>query len=477
MSSQESPEQDATTASSAAASPAVKPKKKINKSQWLYITVIIAIVAGVILGLVAPGVASNVKFLGTMFVNLIKMMIAPIIFCTIVVGVGHVREAATVGKAGGMALVYFIIMSTFALAIGLVVGNLLDPGNGLSITPGNSDKYPGDEQKSDGVQGIIEEIIPDTMVSSLTSGEILQALFIALLVGFAVQAMPNKVAGPVLYAVELGQQVVFKVMAMVLWVAPIGAFGAMAGVVGETGMDAVWSLMKLMLAFWITCILFITIVLGTMLKTVTGLSIFKLLRYLGSEYLLIFGTSSSESALPQLIDKMGFAGVDKSTVGIVVPTGYSFNLDGTAIYLTMSSIFIAEAMNMPMSIGEQVSLMVIMIIASKGAAGVSGAGIATLAAGLQAHEPQMLSGVDTILGIDKFMSEARSLTNFTGNAVATFLVGKWTKSVDLQRAHDVLDRKVEYTSGEVAEQTPVEAFVGANPQPAVQEPQTEIWKP
>lgn len=315
------------------------------------------------------------------------------------------------------------------------------------------------------------------MVSSLTSGEILQALFIALLVGFAVQAMPNKVAGPVLYGVELAQKVVFKVMAMVLWVAPIGAFGAMAGVVGDNGLSAVGSLLKLMLAFWITCILFIGIVLGLMLKTVTGLSVFKLMRYLGSEYLLIFGTSSSESALPQLIDKMNFAGVDKSTVGIVVPTGYSFNLDGTAIYLTMSSLFIAEAMDMPMSIGEQVGLMVIMIIASKGAAGVSGAGIATLAAGLQAHEPQMLSGVDTILGIDKFMSEARSLTNFTGNAVAAFLVGKWTKSVDLERARDVLDRKTQYEAGATQEVESPAEFVGANPQPAVQEPQTEVWKP
>ncbi|WP_297003973.1 cation:dicarboxylate symporter family transporter [uncultured Corynebacterium sp.] len=474
MSSQESPAQGGGATTPAAT---LANKKKTNKSHWLYITVIIAIVAGVILGLVSPTAGENVKFLGTMFVNLIKMMIAPIIFCTIVVGVGHVREAATVGKAGGLSLVYFIIMSTFALAIGLIVGNLIEPGSGLTITPGDSDKYPADEQKSEGVQGIIEEIVPDTIVSSMTSGEILQALFIALMVGFAVQAMPNKVAGPVLYSVELVQQVVFKVMSMVLWVAPVGAFGAMAGVVAGNGLSAVGSLLKLMLAFWITCILFIAIVLGVMLRTVTGLNILKLLRYLGSEYLLIFGTSSSESALPQLIDKMNFAGVDKSTVGIVVPTGYSFNLDGTAIYLTMSSLFIAEAMDMPMSLGEQVGLMVIMIIASKGAAGVSGAGIATLAAGLQAHEPQMLSGVDTILGIDKFMSEARSLTNFTGNAVATLLVGKWTKSIDLQRVRDVLDRKVQYEVGSVADTTSTPEFVGATPQPAVQEPQTEIWKP
>lgn len=466
---------DANMALNAPTAKAVSQGYK-DKSHWLYISVIIAVLLGIGFGLVAPGLAEEVKFLGTVFVDLIKMVIPPIIFCTIVIGIGHVREAATVGKAGGIALVYFLIMSTFALGIGLIVGNFIQPGEGLALTGGDGSDLVEDEGEG-GILGFIHGIIPDTMISAFTDGNhaILQTLFIALLVGFALQSMPNKIAGPCLYGVELVQKVVFKVMSMVLWVAPVGAFGAMAGVVGGTGLDAVWQLLTLMLGFYITCILFITIVLGGILRAVTGLNIFKVLRYLGREYLLIVGTSSSESALPQLMQKMEFAGVDKSTVGIVVPTGYSFNLDGTAIYLTMASIFIADAMDIPLSIGEQVGLLLFMIIASKGAAGVSGAGIAALAAGLQAHRPEMLSGVEVIVGIDRFMSEARSLTNYTGNAVAALLVGKWTKSIDLEQAHAVLDRKkiFEYTSDDDEIIEPV----GASPQPAVQKPNPDKWKP
>lgn len=458
-----------------------KPK---DKSHWLYLSVIVAVIAGVVVGLVAPGVGEGLKPLGTMFVSLIKMVIPPIIFCTIVIGIGHVREAATVGKAGGIALVYFLLMSTFALGIGLVVGNLIQPGEGLGLTAGagadGADGATGTGSGSGGgVVGFVQGIIPDTVVSAFTDPEhaVLQTLFVALLVGFALQSMPNKVAGPVLYGIELSQKVVFKVMSMVLWVAPVGAFGAMAGVVGGTGMDAVWQLMTLMLGFYITCVLFIVFVLGTILRVSTGLSIFKVLRYLGREYLLIVGTSSSESALPQLMQKMEFAGVDKATVGIVVPTGYSFNLDGTAIYLTMASIFIADAMNISMGLGEQIGLLVFMVIASKGAAGVSGAGIAALAAGLQSHRPEMLGGVDVIVGIDRFMSEARSLTNFTGNAVATLLVGRWTTSLDLQQAHAVLDREKVFEYATEGEDGAVVEPVGASPQPAVQEPSTERWRP
>ena len=442
MTSQESsaPDAAADEASAASAAAGKKTKKSGDKSHWLYISVLIAVVAGIILGLVAPGVGSNLEDLGKMFVALIKMIISPIIFCTIVIGIGHVREAATVGKAGGLALVYFIIMSTFALAIGLVVGNIIDPGSGLTITPGSGDQY-ADSESEGGFLGFVHEVIPDTMMSAFTSGSILQTLFVALLVGFALQAMPDSAATPVLHAVEYIQRVVFKVLAMILWVAPVGAFGAIAAVVGDNGAGAVGELLKLMLAFYITCILFIVVILGSILKVSTGLSIFKVMRYLGREYLLIVGTSSSESALPQLMQKMEFAGVDKATVGIVVPTGYSFNLDGTAIYLTMASIFIADAMHMPMNIGEQIGLLAFMIVASKGAAGVSGAGLATLGAGLSSHKPELLDGVGVITGIDRFMSEARSLTNFTGNAVATFLVGRWTRSIDVQRANDVLDRK------------------------------------
>jgi aerobic C4-dicarboxylate transport protein len=469
---------------SSATTSAQRPKKQKGSkaSHWLYISVIIAVVAGVIFGLVAPEAAKEVKFLGDMFIDLIVMVIPVVIFCTIVIGIGHVREAATVGKAGGIALVYFILMSTFALGIGLIVGNIIEPGGNLHIgndTSAAEDLIDDAESGGGegGVAGFVREIIPKTLVSSLTGGSILQALFVALLVGFVLQSMPNKVAGPCLYGIELLQKVVFKIMSWILWMAPVGAFGAMAAIIADSGAKALLDLLTLMLAFWITCILFIVLILGTVLKLVTGLNIFKVLKYLGQEYLLIVGTSSSESALPQLMQKMEFAGVGKSTVGIVVPTGYSFNLDGTAIYLTMAAIFISDAMNVPMNIGEQIGMLVFMIIASKGAAGVSGAGLATLAVGLQAQRPDLLAGVSTIQGIDKFMSEARSLTNYTGNAVATFLVGKWTKSLDIDKAHAVLDGKVqfEYTNDD-DDEAPVEP-VGANPQPAVQEPQTEVWKP
>jgi aerobic C4-dicarboxylate transport protein len=266
---------------------------------------------------------------------------------------------------------------------------------------------------------------------------VLQALFIALLVGFAVQGM-GSAGEPVLRGVEHLQKLVFRVLTMILWLAPIGAFGAMAGVVGQTGWRAVGQLLALMLGFYLTCVVFIFGVLGVVLWTVSRMSIFRLVRYLAREYLLIFSTSSSESALPRLIAKMEHLGVDRSTVGVVVPTGYSFNLDGTAIYLTMASLFIADAMGRPLSIGHQLSLLVFMIVASKGAAGVSGAGLATLAGGLQSHRPDLLDGVGLIVGIDRFMSEARAITNFSGNAVATVLVGSWTKTIDRDKADAVL---------------------------------------
>lgn len=434
-----------------ASSPQIAEPKKPRKDRthWLYIAVIIAVVAGVALGLLAPGVAVKLKPLGTMFVNLIKMMIPAVIFCTIVLGIGSVRAAASVGKAGSLALAYFITMSTLALGVGLVVGNIIEPGNGLNIEAhkGAASEFVKNAAEAKGIVGFIQSIIPETVFSALTSGSVLQTLFIALLAGFAIQGL-GKAGEPVLRGVAHLQKVVFKMLAMVLWLAPIGAFGAMAAVVGSTGWAAVKELAILMVAFYITCTLFIFVVLGLILKIGAGFNIFKLLRYLGRELLLIVATSSSESALPNLMRKMEHAGVDKSSVGIVVPTGYSFNLDGTAIYLTMASIFIADAMNKPMSISEQIGLLIFMIIASKGAAGVTGAGIATLAAGLHSHRPELLDGVGVIVGIDRFMSEARALTNFCGNAVATLLVGRWTSSIDRDRVHQVLDGKLPYRDTE-----------------------------
>ncbi|MEU4210813.1 cation:dicarboxylase symporter family transporter [Streptomyces sp. NPDC026206] len=412
--------------------------RRPDRTHYLYLAVIAAVLAGIAVGFAAPGVAVELKPLGTGFVNLIKMMISPVIFCTIVLGIGSVRKAAKVGAVGGLALGYFLLMSTVALAIGLVVGNLLEPGSGLHLT--ESLRHAGEAQAKgahESTADFVLGIIPTTMVSALTGGQVLQTLLVALLAGFALQAM-GTAGEPVLRGIGHLQKLVFRMLAMVMWVAPVGAFGAIAAVVGATGMDALKSLAVIMLGFYATCLIFVVVVLGTLLRLVAGVNIFALLRYLGREFLLILSTSSSESALPRLIAKMEHLGVSKPVVGITVPTGYSFNLDGTAIYLTMSSLFVAEAMGQPLSLGQQVSLLLFMIVASKGAAGVTGAGLATLAGGLQSHRPELVDGVGLIVGIDRFMSEARALTNFAGNAVATVLVGTWTKEIDKARMAEVL---------------------------------------
>jgi aerobic C4-dicarboxylate transport protein len=410
-----------------------RPRRRIDRNHWLYIAVIAAVALGIVVGLVFPSFAQALEPVGKAFVNLIKMMIAPVIFCTIVVGIGSIAKAATVGKIGGLALIYFLVMSTFALAIGLVVGNIIHPGEGLNIAGAT---YPV-EGEAASTSEFVMGIIPTTFFSAFTGGSILQVLFVALLVGFALQRMGER-GQRMVEAVRSFQVLVFRILGMILWLAPLGAFGAIAAVVGKTGFQAVISLGILMGAFYLTCFLFIAVVLGVLLYAVTRVNVFSLMKYLGREYLLIVGTSSSEAALPRLIAKMEHLGVSKPVVGITVPTGYSFNLDGTAIYLTMASLFIATALGQPMAIGEQIGLMVFMIIASKGAAGVTGAGLATLAGGLQAYRPDLVDGVGVIVGIDRFMSEARAVTNFTGNAVATLLIGSWTKQVDGGRVREVL---------------------------------------
>lgn len=425
-----------------------------DRTHWLYPAVVVAVVAGVLIGWLAPGAGRALAPLGAIFVDLIKMMIAPVIFCTIVSGIGSVRAAATVGKVGGLAVGYFLAMSTVALGIGLLVGNLLDPGTGMDIadTADQGARYADEAHSAGGAWDVVHGIIPTTLVSSLTGGSVLQALFVALLVGFAVQAM-GPVGEPILRGVALLQKLVFRILVMILWLAPLGAFGAIANVVARTGLDAVAQLATLMIAFYLTCLLFVFGMLGALLRLVARVSIFTLCRYLAREYLLIVATSSSESALPRLIAKMEHLGVERTTVGVVVPTGYSFNLDGTAIYLTMASIFIADAMNRPLALVEQTGLLLFMVVASKGAAGVTGAGLATLAGGLQSHRPELLDGVGLIVGIDRFMSEARALTNFSGNAVATVLIGTWTGTLDRQRVRDVLDRKLPFD-----EQTMVDEY-------------------
>jgi aerobic C4-dicarboxylate transport protein len=411
-----------------------------DRTHWLYIAVVVAVILGIIVGFVFPDFAVNLKWLGTAFVGLIRMLIAPVIFCTIVLGIGAIRKAASVGRIGGLALLYFLVMSTVALTIGLIVGNLLHPGEGLQISDalrGQGADLATTAEEGGGTTEFLIGLIPTTLFSALTEGSVLQALLIALLVGFAIQSM-GPAGEPLLRGVGYLQRLVFRILAMVMWVAPIGAFGAIAAVVGETGLDALKSLGMLMVAFYITCAVFVFGILGLILWMVAKVNVFALLKYLAREFLLILATSSSETALPRLIAKMEHAGVSQPVAGIVVPTGYSFNLDGTAIYLTMASLFIAEALGDPLSIGEQIGLLAFMIIASKGAAGVTGAGLATLAGGLSAHRPELLDGVGLIVGIDRFMSEARALTNFAGNAIATVLVATWTKELDREQLDAVL---------------------------------------
>ena len=414
--------------------------KKRDRTHWLYLAVIGAVIAGIAVGFAFPEFATSLKWLGTAFVGLIKMLIGPVIFCTIVLGIGAIRQAAKVGRIGGLALGYFLLMSTVALTIGLIVGNLLHPGAGLQLSDelrGEGAQLASTAEGGGGTTEFLLGLIPTTLLSSLTEGSVLQALLVALLVGFAIQSL-GRSGQPILRAVGYLQKLVFRILAMVMWLAPIGAFGAIAAVVGETGMDALKSLAVIMLGFYATCGVFVVVILGLLLRVVAKVNIFSLLKYLGREFLLIVSTSSSETALPRLIAKMEHAGVSQPVVGIVVPTGYSFNLDGTAIYLTMASLFIAEALGDPLSVGEQIGLLAFMIIASKGAAGVTGAGLATLAGGLQSHRPELVDGVGLIVGIDRFMSEARALTNFAGNAVATVLIGNWVGEFDAHRAKRVL---------------------------------------
>jgi aerobic C4-dicarboxylate transport protein len=454
------------TLSSSTASRAAKP----DRTHYLYLAVIAAVVLGVLVGLLAPDVGKAVKPLGTAFIALIKMMISPIIFCTIVLGIGSIRKAATVGRVGGIALGYFLVMSTVALGIGLLVGNIIQPGTGLHVAALAPYQAPAAEGGTDFLLGII----PTTLFSPLVNANVLSTLFVALLIGFALQAM-GSAGEPVLRGIGHAQRLVFRVLAMVMWVAPIGAFGAIAAVVGQAGWAALGALLSVMVGFYITCALFVVVVLGLILRLVTGLNILRVLRYLGREFLLIFSTSSSETALPRLIAKMEHVGVSQPVVGITVPTGYSFNLDGTAIYLTMAALFVADALGKPLAIGEQISLLVFMIIASKGAAGVSGAGLATLAGGLASHRPDLVDGVGLIVGIDRFMSEARAVTNFAGNAVATLVIGQWVGEFDRAKADRVLAGELPFDETTMldddAPEPSTEAAAEAQPGPAARVPE------
>ena len=418
-----------------------------RKPLWksLYFQVIVAIVLGVFIGHFYPRVGEDMKPLGDGFIKLIKMMIAPIIFCTVVVGIAGMEDMKKVGKTGGYALIYFEIVSTIALIVGLVIVNTVKPGAGMNVVPATIDtKGVAAYTKPGQMQGTVDfllNIIPNTIVDAFAKGEILQVLLFAVLFGFALHKFGGR--GTLVFDwVEKSSHVLFGIVGIIMRVAPIGAFGAMAFTIGKYGIDSLVSLGKLMATFYLTCLVFILVVLGIIAR-LHGFSILKFIRYIKEELLIVLGTSSSESVLPRMIAKMENLGVRKSTVGLVIPTGYSFNLDGTSIYLTMAAIFIAQATNTDLSVTEELTLLGVLLLTSKGAAGVTGSGFIVLAATLSAVGHVPVAGVALILGIDRFMSEARALTNLIGNGVATVVVGKWCGELDTARMTRVLNRETE----------------------------------
>ena len=420
--------------------PAGKP---LYKS--LYFQVIVAIVIGVLLGHFYPATGEAMKPLGDGFIKLIKMIIAPIIFCTVVVGIAGMEDMKKVGKTGGYALLYFEIVSSVALIVGLTIVNVVQPGAGMNIDPATLDTKgvaaytkPGQMQST---TDFLLNVIPNTVVDAFAKGEILQVLLFAVLFGFALHRFGGR--GTLVFDwIEKASHVLFTIVGYIMRVAPIGAFGAMAFTIGKYGVGSLLSLGKLMGTFYLTCLVFILVVLA-LIARFHGFSILKFIRYIKEELLIVLGTSSSESVLPRMIAKMENLGVKKSTVGLVIPTGYSFNLDGTSIYLTMAAVFVAQATNTPMTLGQQITLLTVLLLTSKGAAGVTGSGFIVLAATLSAVGHVPVAGLALILGIDRFMSEARALTNLIGNGVATVVVGKWCGELNEARMRKVLNKETD----------------------------------
>jgi aerobic C4-dicarboxylate transport protein len=401
----------------------------------LYLQVLFAIIVGVLLGIFDPDLATAMKPLGDGFVKLIKMIIAPVIFCTVVAGIAGMQDIKKVGRVGGKALIYFEIVSTFALAIGLIVANLIKPGAGFNVNAATIDtasiaQYTS-KTKSLSTVDFLMNIIPNTFVDAFAKGEILQVLFVAILFGFALSLMGER-GRPITRGVEALSHAIFGVVNIIMKAAPIGAFGAMAFTIGKYGVKALIPLASLVGSFYLTSALFIVIVLG-LIARMTGFSIFRYLNYIKEELLIVLGTSSSESALPALMRKLEKLGCPKSVVGLVVPTGYSFNLDGTNIYMTMAALFVAQATNTELTLTQQLTVLLVAMLTSKGASGITGAGFITLAATLAAVPTIPVAGMVLILGIDKFMSECRALTNIIGNGVAAIVVSKWEGELDKDR--------------------------------------------
>jgi len=429
------------------APPAAKPWYKV-----LYVQVLIAIVLGAIVGWLWPDFAKNewIKALGDGFIKLIKMVIAPIIFCTVVSGIAHIQDAKKVGRIGVKALIYFEIVSTFALVIGLLVGNLVKPGAGFGNAAANAQAVAkfADQAKAQKSSEFVLHIIPDTVVGAFAQGEILQVLLFSVLFGFAIMSLGER-GHTIRSFIDDAAHAVFGVISIVMRAAPLGAFGAMAYTIGVYGPTALGNLLGLIATFYVTAALFVFVVLGIIAR-IAGFSIFKFLAYIKDELLIVLGTSSSESALPSMMEKLERLGCSKSVVGLVVPTGYSFNLDGTNIYMTLATLFIAQALGVDLSFSQQLTILVVAMLTSKGASGITGAGFITLAATLAVVDPRLVPGMAIVLGIDKFMSECRALTNLCGNGVACVIVAWWEGELDRDKLNANLSKQIDPTDMETA---------------------------
>lgn len=421
-----------------------QPPKNPKFYQILYVQVIFAIVAGILLGHFFPEFGESLKPLGEAFIKMVKMIIAPVIFLTVVTGIAGMKNLGSVGRVTGKAMIYFLTFSTLALVVGLIVGNVIQPGHGLNIDPSTLhstkvDEYAAKAHEST-ITGFLMNIIPDTLVSPFVSGQILQVLFVAVLFGLAL-AKSGDLGRPITDFLQQLTNPVFTLVSMLMKFAPIGAFGAMAFTIGAYGISSIGNLMLLIATFYITALLFVIVILGAVARY-NGFSIIDLIRYIKDELWLVLGTSSSEAALPSLMAKMEKAGCEKSVVGLVIPTGYSFNLDGTNIYMTLAALFIAQACNIELTLTQQMTILLVAMLSSKGAAGITGAGFITLAATLSVIPAIPVAGMALILGIDRFMSECRALTNLVGNACATIVVAKWDKALDKEQLDQALKHGV-----------------------------------
>ena len=411
------------------------PPRKPRFYEVLYVQVIFAIIVGILLGHFFPEFGESLKPLGDAFIKLVKMIIAPVIFLTVVTGIAGMNDMKSVGRVAGKAMLYFLTFSTLALVVGMIIANIIQPGAGLNIDPttlqsAKVSEYVSKAQESSMI-AFFMNIIPTTVLSPLTEGNILQVLFVSVLFGVALASVGER-SKPITDLLQVAAAPMFKLVSIVMKVAPIGALGAMAFTIGKYGLHSISNLMLLIVTFYVTSILFVLLILGAVARY-NGFSIVGLIRYIKDELWLVLGTSSSEAALPNLMHKMEAAGCKKSVVGLVVPTGYSFNLDGTNIYMTMAALFIAQATNIDLTIGQQITLLLVAMLSSKGAAGVTGAGFITLAATLSVVPGLPVEGMALILGIDRFMSECRALTNFIGNACATIVVARWENALDKEQ--------------------------------------------